>query len=109
MKNIVGKIFDKNICRYFTEHVIKGKCPYSQQSQEDNLLLNRQLVCDMCEVREYNGYKNIWYRLKNIWHRLKNICFWCQEVVAEDELEQHIETKHLTQACPACKSRHEDR
>ena len=53
----------KNICRYFTEHVIKGKCPYSQQSQEDNLLLNRQLVCDMCEVREYNGYKNIWHRL----------------------------------------------
>ena len=92
----------KNICRYFTEHVIKGKCPYSQQSQEDNLLLNRQLVCDMCEVREYNGYKNIW-------HRLKNICLSCQEVVAEDELEQHIETKHLTQACPACKSRHEDR
>ena len=58
--------------------MIRGECPFSQISQVRDFLENRELVCDLCK-----------------------------EVVDEDAVQEHIDSKHLTMTCPACKSRHE--
>ena len=39
----------------------------------------------------------------------KLTCDMCGDHVAEEELALHVETKHLTHTCPACKSKHEER
>ena len=73
-------MFKKSEQKFYKDHVNRGDCPFSQISQMRDWMENRELVCDLC-----------------------------QEVVEEDGVMEHIETKHLTMTCPACGSRHEDR
>ena len=73
-------MFKKSEQKFYKDHVNRGDCPFSQISQMRDWMENRELVCDLC-----------------------------QEVVEEDAIMEHIETKHLTMTCPACGSRHEDR
>ena len=73
-------MFKKSEQKFYKDHVNRGDCPFSQISQMRDWMENRELVCDLCK-----------------------------EVVEEDAIMEHIETKHLTMTCPACGSRHEDR
>ena len=72
--------FKQSEVKYFNEHVIQGQCPFSQQSQMTNFIENREFKCEKCG-----------------------------DIVAEHELQNHMEEKHLKITCPACKSKHEAR
>jgi len=66
--------------RYFVDHVINGKCPYSKGKNLEDFLPARTMICDICN-----------------------------EEVSEREAQDHMDQKHFKIACPACKGRHEDR
>ena len=66
--------------KYFLDHVINGKCPYSKGKKLEDFLPSSLLTCDLCE-----------------------------EEVPENEAQKHMDQKHFKICCPACKNRYQDR
>lgn len=66
--------------KYFVDHVINGKCPYSKGKKIEDFLPERTMICDICS-----------------------------EEVSEKEAQQHMDKIHFKVICPICKGRYEDR
>ena len=79
--NIPCEVSFQNIDqKYYVDHVIMGKCPYSKGKNLEEFLPSRLLTCDLCN-----------------------------EEVVEKEAQQHLDQKHFKISCPACKGRYQDR